>query len=911
MGSRRVCESNAPVSTASVFFRSRLLGCSLLATLAGAALPYICAAPPSPAPDPPARKIPAIPHRLASPEIGKRSALLLSPTLIELTVITGGGPVLPPEKGPAPEFPPPVLGPDEFRVSVAGEHHAPVRVGFRRRPVYAPLKQRDLRIGQYIYLELTQPIKAHAAVEVTYQGKTVPWLAGFREATNAHPQRLNPAIHVNQVGYLPNAPKVAQVGYFLGSLGELRLPGEEPGAPPSPPAGTGGRLEPTAAGGLEFHLIGAATGAIVHRGKLRRRPDRGMPHGTYQNVWDADFSAFQRPGEYRLSVPGLGASYPFFIDEGTAAAFARTSALGLYHQRCGAENALPYSRFTHAACHLAPATVPAGPIRALLGLEDTAPDADLFPMVRRGPVDVSGGHHDAGDYSKYTINSAAFIHHLVFAVDAMKGVAEIDNLGLPESGDGISDLLQIAKWESDFLVKMQDDDGGFHFLVYPRERRYEQDVLPDRGDPQIVWPKNSAATAAAVAALAQTASSKSLQTHYPADSKRYLAAARKGWQFLRAAQARFDGEIYRKFTHYGDDFKDADELVWAAVELYAATGEPEFETQVRERLNPSDSGTRRWGWRRMNESYGRAIRSYAFALRTGRLTRAQLDARLLTQCEEEIIACADDWLKASEESAYGVSYPAQTKRVGGGGWFFPPDYTYDLAVAAQLDFPRKADRRPDYFKAILANLNYEAGSNPVNVSFLTGLGWKRPLEIVHQFAQNDRRTLPPSGIPLGTIQEGFHYMENYRRELGALCYPLDGAKDSPYPILDRWGDSFNLQTEFVIINQARALAVSSWLLGQTSLKDQTWKPTTARITGVPAPSVSVGQPLNVRLEPPAGLDLREARVVWEGSLHASAFGESYLYTPKQPGPQWIEAEAQWPDGRRAFGVITFTATASP
>src|SRR5439155_12005967 len=108
---------------------------------------------------------------------------------------------------------------------------------------------------------------------------------------------------------------------------------------------------------------------------------------------------------------------------------------------------------------------------------------------------------------RYTINSAGFVHYLVFAADAFPGVAELDNLGLPESGDGKSDILQEAKWEADFLAKMQDDDGGFYFLVYPRDRQYENDVLPDHGDPQIVWPKNTAVTAAAVAALAQTASS--------------------------------------------------------------------------------------------------------------------------------------------------------------------------------------------------------------------------------------------------------------------------------------------------------------------------------------------------------------------------------------------------------------------
>ena len=133
--------------------------------------------------------------------------------------------------------------------------------------------------------------------------------------------------------------------------------------------------------------------------------------------------------------------------------------------------------------------------------------SSLYPFVKQGTIDVSLGHHDAGDYSKYTINSAQLIHHLVFAADNFPGAGRLDNLRLPESGDGKSDLLQEAKWEADFLAKMQDTDGGFYFLVYPRDRSYEDDVLPDEGDPQAVFPKNTSATAAAVAALAEIGSS--------------------------------------------------------------------------------------------------------------------------------------------------------------------------------------------------------------------------------------------------------------------------------------------------------------------------------------------------------------------------------------------------------------------
>jgi len=226
-------------------------------------------------------------------------------------------------------------------------------------------------------------------------------------------------------------------------------------------------------------------------------------------------------------------------------AFTRAYALGLYHQRCGTSNVLPFTRFTHDGCHVAPSSVPSP--QSSFGFTwntisnyaeninannppQTAPlltgeGAQLYPLMNKGTIDVSGGHHDAGDYSKYTINSGLLIHALMFGVDSLPGVAALDNLGLPESGDGISDVMQEAKWEADFLAKMQDADGGFYFLVYPQNREYENNVLPDHGDPQVVWPKNTAVTAAAVAALAELRFVAALQA---AISVRRRALSAKG-----------------------------------------------------------------------------------------------------------------------------------------------------------------------------------------------------------------------------------------------------------------------------------------------------------------------------------------------------------------------------------------------
>lgn len=832
---------------------------------------------------------------LSMPVPGAQGLRVLSPSVLELTLITTKKPDAEVEQWDfvtnegKPRLPPPAV----FTVTADGMAHEVTALGFKRRVLYAPLAKRDLRIGNCLYLELTRPVPESALISVKTTDASLG-KAGTEYFAKVSRLRWTPVIHVNQTGYEPAWPKVALAGYYLGSGGELAIDAKE------------------------FKLVTAADGKEVFTGVLKARRDEGFETAVkpYQKVMEADFSAFTTPGEYRLMIPGLGASYPFFIHEGVMAAVTRTYALGLYHQRCGAANGLPFSRFAHAACHTVAAEVPTpGFKKAAKHLADmssdwkknprhTAPQlkdvsASLYPFVNQGKVDVSGGHHDAGDYSKYTINSAQFIHCLVFAADAFAGAGELDNLGMPESGDGKSDLLQIAKWEADFLTKMQDADGGFYFLVYPRERAYENNVLPDKGDPQVVFPKTTAATAAAVAALAQAASSPRFKREFPADAARYLLVARKGWDFLQQAIAKHgrDGS-YQKITHYGDTFMHDDELAWAATEMFLATGDESIHAQWVLKFDPSSREMKKWSWVRMFESCGCAIRSYAFAVKSGRATMDKLNAAHLEKCHSEIQAQAGDQVRWATASAYGTSFPDVSKRFRTAGWYFSDDAVFDILTAGAL----KED--PAALAAILSNLNYEGGANPNNVAFLTGLGWKRQREIVHQYAMNDARVLPPPGIPLGNIQEGFMYLEHYKKELGALTFPPDGGKENPYPFYDRWGDSFNVTTEFVAVNQARALAGAAALMARTPLKTQPWRSATATIAGVPK-TVTAGGSITARLSV-EGLDAANARIVWEASGQQPVFGETFTFSPAA-GPQWIEAEAQLPDGRRAFARMEFEA----
>jgi hypothetical protein len=78
--------------------------------------------------------------------------------------------------------------------------------------------------------------------------------------------------------------------------------------------------------------------------------------------------------------------------------------------------------------------------------------------------DLLGGWYDAGDLNKYTSWTADYVIDLLRAYAQAPSVFG-DDFGIPESGNGISDLLDETKWGMDFLVRMQNADGSVLSIV--------------------------------------------------------------------------------------------------------------------------------------------------------------------------------------------------------------------------------------------------------------------------------------------------------------------------------------------------------------------------------------------------------------------------------------------------------------
>jgi hypothetical protein len=225
---------------------------------------------------------------LTVPDPGSYELHVLSPTLLELKLIGTKDQ----ETTPVTQWDL-VNGSIQFTAAAANlfavtADNTPVAVsavGFKRRPLFAPLKDRELRIDNSLYLQLSSPLSDNQVVKVVNPGGAL-WGNNLQFTATVDPLRYSPAIHVNQEGYMPNFAKKAMVGYYTGSLGEMSVPS------------------------LSFKLVDAHTGATVYQGSLAQRLDTGWNYSPapYQKVYEADFTSYNTPGQYRLVVPGLGAS---------------------------------------------------------------------------------------------------------------------------------------------------------------------------------------------------------------------------------------------------------------------------------------------------------------------------------------------------------------------------------------------------------------------------------------------------------------------------------------------------------------------------------------------------------------------------------------------------------------------------
>lgn len=198
-------------------------------------------------------------------------------------------------------------------------------------------------------------------------------------------------IRLNQLGYLPNDYKSAVL------LSNDDLSGQE-------------------------YFIKSVSGKLLDSGTIN---NTSGTYGNFNFVYKITFSRLKNPGKYFVEVSSYKS--PKFEIGNTQYNSVVDSLLKFFKvQRCGYT-----SPILHDICHIADATS-----YVENGIET------------KKQIDVTGGWHDAGDYTKFLNTTAFSTYMLLFAYDY-----DPQKFGFDNDKDNIPDILEEAKIGLDWLIR--------------------------------------------------------------------------------------------------------------------------------------------------------------------------------------------------------------------------------------------------------------------------------------------------------------------------------------------------------------------------------------------------------------------------------------------------------------------------
>ncbi|MEV6692389.1 glycoside hydrolase family 9 protein [Micromonospora sp. NPDC051196] len=580
-----------------------------------------------------------------------------------------------------------------------------------------------------------------------------------------------PRVRVNQVGYLPHGPKNATVV-----------------------------TDTTEA--LPWQLK-SASGAVLASGTTT---PRGVDPASAQNVHSVDFSSYRTPGQgVTLTVDGE-VSHPFDIS-GTLYEQLRSDALQFFYiQRSGIaiDGDLVGEEYARPAGHL--------------GVAPNQGDTDVpcQPGVCDYRLDVRGGWYDAGDHGKYVVNGGIATHQLLSTFERTKNAATAGfgaalgdgTLRLPERDNGVPDVLDEARWELEFLLRMQVPAGKplagmAHHKIH--DQNWTGLPLQPEDDDELreLHPPSTAATLNLAAVAAQCA--RLFAPYDAAFAQRCGTAAKTAYAAAKANPTRYASPTDGNGGGAYDDSNVTDEFYWAAAELYLTTGGATYLADLT--ASPHHTGdvfdARGFGWQSVAA--------------LGRLDLATVPSGLptaeVTRIRKSVTDAADGYLAEIAQQAYGLPMPGEPSSYFWGGNSNVINNAIVMATAFDLTGQAK------YRDGAVQTMDYIFGRNALNISFVTGWG--------EHAAQNQHSRIfgyqldpsmpkPPAGSLAGGPNADLQ--DPFVEQLLAGCAPMFCYVD----------DIASYSTNEVAINWNSAL---SWIA--SFLADQ------GDSAAVPAPSCSV------------------------------------------------------------------------
>ena len=567
-------------------------------------------------------------------------------------------------------------------------------------------------LEHFIYLELPHPLQHHQSyrLQMNRLAQNTNDTTFIFDEFRLHSE----TIHVNQIGYAPAAPqKFAYLSHWMGDLGPLELDDFE---------------------NSEFYLVDLGSDQVVYSGQINLRKDLESdgpdcaypdhaPYGSYSgaDVWLIDFSDFNTPGDYKIVVEKMGCSHPFLITDDVYREAFYTTMRGLYHQRCGTALEAPYTRWTRPRCHH-----PAETDSVILSDWRYMDGGNAFtelPQYATGEKRAYwGGWHDAADWDRHH-NHLNAAKALMLAYEFRPENFSDDELNLPESGNGIPDILDEVHWCVDFFKRMQETDGGIHGGIETWRHPATGVSSVTDTDQWYAYAPDPMASFHYAGAACHFAYCLAL-AGYPEDKAEYISSARAAFQWgLSNTRSDDESMSLRDMRHY------------AAAWLFKITGEDEFHTQFKKDNMVKSANTELEVWQSHDQQWG--VWTYVTT------EQPNIDQTLKTTLS-----------KACENWAYSDHINNADKR----GYQFGNDWWRPVMVA-QATTPSilpvmvayHLTKNEKYLAYHYTACDYVLGANPLNLCWVPGIGEKYPREYMHldSWYYNTDKGMVPGIIPYG------------------------------------------------------------------------------------------------------------------------------------------------------------------
>ena len=434
-----------------------------------------------------------------------------------------------------------------------------------------------------------------------------------------------------------------------------------------------------------------------------------------EEVQTFDISAVKTPGTYRLFRGGEYVGSPITVGKNVYDGLVKASLKWFYYQRASMALEPKYAgKWTRAAGHKDDKVIVYGSDKVTGG------------KGAGKTIKSQRGWYDAGDYGKYIVNSGITVFTLLEIYEHFPKYADSLSWNIPREFPKYPELLEEVRYNLDWMLTMQDKDGGVYHKV--TTLKFGGSVLPENDIAQrYAIIKNVTASLDFASVMAQA--SVVYRNFDKAYADKMLKAAESAYAWAKKNPTAFYKQPADVQTggYIPGDEDGKDEFRWAAAELFRATKKAEYQEDLK--ANAFTANGAWWGDVNMLAAFRVALDS------------ADFEKELVDAAKKVVMNEANNLRAVGDTSAYRL--PA-----------FPWSWNWGsnsamanngiVLVHAYLLTGDKS-----YLDGAQQCLDYLLGKNPHDITYVTGFGYRSPRNPHHRPSESDLVDDPVPGMLVG------------------------------------------------------------------------------------------------------------------------------------------------------------------